>query len=660
MKIQILRNIFFLVLFSFCTYVQAQKITGTVSDVNGPLPGASVLVKGTNNGTTTDFDGKFILDKLAAGAVLQVSYMGYTAKEVVVNNQTTINIVLVEDASQLDEVIVVGYGTQKKSLVTGAISSIKSDDIQNNASTRVEQAIQGKVSGISVLSNSGSPGAASKIRIRGTGSNGNSDPIYIVDGMKTSSIDNLDGGDIQSIEILKDAASSAIFGTDGANGVVIITTKSGKNLQKPEISYNSQLGYQSARTKMELMDESQYRTYLNEAGIANIPSNGINTDWLDEVFENAWIEKHHLSFNGGTEKSNYLFSGSYTNQDGIVGGERANFKRYTVRLNSKHKMNDWLEVGNNLTYSNTDRAVILEDDEFRGILNNALLMDPLTPVIYTNGTPNNVTTLLNQGRTILGDKNGNYYGLPAYVTGEIANPLAMLSIQNRNTKTDKILGTFFANVTPLKGLVLTSRLGVDVNYSIEHNWNPVYYVSSERQNSLATVEDEIVKTSSWLWDNFATYSNTHGKHSYTFLLGMTAEKYQRPNFTLFSGPMPNEGNNYAFHDFSQNPLLDDTGGTYQEKRKVSRFGRFSYSFDEKYLLEGTLRNDVSSAFAAAKKSAYFPSLSAGWVVSNENFWNENSSLNYLKIRASWGVGNSVRFLYPGKFCPVFNRETMLG
>lgn len=645
MKIQILRNIFFLLLFSFCLHAQAQNISGTVSDANGPLPGASIIVKGTSIGTTTDFDGKFMLQGLAVDATLVISYVGYTAREIAVNNQTVIDIVLLADTNELNEIIVVGYGTQKKSLVTGAISSIKADDIQNNASTRVEQAIQGKVSGISVLSNSGSPGASSKIRIRGTGSNGNSDPIYIVDGMKTSSIDNIDGGDIQSIEILKDAASSAIYGTEGANGVVLITTKSGKNYDKPVISYNTQFGFQAERTQMNLMDESQYRTYLSEAGVATIPSNGVNTNWLNEVFENAWVEKHHLSFAGGSEKSSYLLSGSYTNQDGIVGGNRANFKRYTARLNSKHQMNTWLEVGNNLSYSNSDRGIITEDDEYRSVLNGALLMDPLTPVTYTNGTPTEVTDLINDGKTILSDKNGNYYGLPAYVTGEIANPVAMLTIQNRNIKTDKILGSFYANVTPLEGLVITSRFGVDVNYSVNHNWNPVYYVSSERQNALATIDDNITKSSSWLWDNFATYTNDFKKHSYTILLGMSAEKLQSPNYYLFSGPMPKQSGNYAYHDYSQDDALDKTGGNFIERRKRSSFGRFSYGYDEKYLLEGTLRYDVSSAFSDANKAAYFPSLSAGWVVSKENFWGNDAKIDYLKFRASWGQVGSDQNLF---------------
>ncbi len=645
MKIQIVKKIIFLGMFMLCGMVQAQDVSGVIADTSGPLPGANVIVKGTTNGTTTDFDGKFTLSDVSANAILQISFVGYSSQEVALNGKKIIKVILTENANSLDEVVVVGYGSKKKSLVTGAISSIKSDDIKNNGATRVEGAMQGKVSGISVLSNSGSPGAASKIRIRGTGSNGNADPIYIVDGMKTYSIDNIDGGDIESIEVLKDAASSAIYGTEGANGVVIITTKSGKNYDKPLISYDSQFGVQSERTKMELMNESQYRTYLNEAGVQNIASNGVNTNWLNEVFEDAWVEKHHLSFAGGSDKSTYLLSGSYTNQDGIVGGERANFKRYTARLNSKHKVNNWLEVGNNLSYSNTSRGVIGEDDEYRGILNNALLMDPLTPVTYTNGIPANVATLLADGKTILADENGNYYGLPAYVTGEIANPVAMLTTQKRTIKTDKILGTFFATAKPTEGLELTTRLGIDVNYSVNSNWNPIYYVSSERQNSLATIDDNITKSSSWLWENFATYTRSFNKHNYTLLLGVSAEKYQSPNWYLFSGPMPKEGGNYAYHDYTQDDDLDKTGGNFIERRKKSTFGRFSYAFDEKYLLEGTLRYDESSAFSDKNKGAYFPSISAGYVVSKENFWKQDSKIDYLKIRASWGqVGSDQNLL----------------
>ena len=640
MKIQILKSIFILGLFLFSAFAQAQSISGTVSDSSGPLPGASILIKGTNNGTTSNFDGKFMLENVSADAILLISYVGYASQEVSVDGKITINIVLAEDANSLEEVVVVGYGTKKKSLVTGAISSIKSADIQNSGATRVEQAIQGKVSGISVLSNSGSPGAGSKIRIRGAGSNGNADPIFIVDGMKTGSIDNLDSGDIQSIEVLKDAASSAIYGTEGANGVIIIVTKSGRLNQKAKISYNTQFGVQSSRTKMELMNSSQYRTYLNEAGVQDISDNGVDTNWFDEVFEDALLKKHYLSFSGGSEKSTFMLSGSVTDQDGIVGKGLANFKRYTARFNSKHSINEWLDVGNNFSYSNTTRSTISEDDEYRSILNNAILMDPLTPVIYTNGVPSYVTDLINDSsKTILRDNNGNVYALPAYATGEIANPVAMLQTFRGDIKTDKILGTFFADIKPFEGFKFTSRFGIDISYQFNHRWNPTYYVSSERQNSLPTVNDDIDKFSSWIWENFATYTNSYEKHNYTAMLGYSAEKFQTPNYQLFSGPMSKEGDNYAYHSHTSDES-DRVDGDFFEKRKKSMFGRFSYDYDEKYILEGTLRYDESSAFPSQTKGAYFPSVSAGWVLSNEDFFTNVGIFNYLKVRASWGQNGS--------------------
>lgn len=639
MKKNFLKGISLLLFLMLCSITQAQEIKGTISDSNGPLPGANVLVKGSTNGTITDFDGNFTLSEVSSNAVLLISYVGYTSKKVNVNGETLLNIILIEDANSLEEVVVVGYGTKKKSLVTGAISSIKSDDIQNSSSTRIEQAIQGKVSGISVLSNSGSPGAGSKIRIRGAGSNGSADPIYIVDGMKTGSIDNLDSGDVESIEILKDAASSAIYGTEGANGVIIIVTKSGRRNQKSKISYNSQFGVQTSRTKMELMNASQYRTYLNEAGVQNIADNSVDTDWLDEVFEDAFVKKHHLSFTGGSEKSSFMLSGSVTDQDGIVGKGLANFKRYTARFNSKHQINDWLEVGNNFSYSNTTRSTISEDDEYRGILNNAILMDPLTPVVYST-VPSNVQDLINDpSKTILTNNNGNVYALPAYATGEIANPVAMLQTFRGDIKTDKILGTFFANFTPFEGFKFTTRFGIDVAYQFNHRWNPTYYVSSERQNSLATVNDDIDKFSSWIWENFATYTNSYQKHNYTVMLGYSAEKYQTPSYQLFSGPLAKEGDNYAYHSYTSDEL-DKVDGDFFEKRKKSMFGRFSYDYDEKYLLESTLRYDESSAFPSNERGAYFPSVSAGWVISNEDFFADNNTFNYLKIRASWGQNGS--------------------
>jgi len=476
MKIQILKNIFILGFLLFGAYAQAQSVSGTVSDANGPLPGASVVVKGTTNGTTSDFDGKFIMDNVAADAVLQITFIGYKLKEVSVAGQATIDIILVEDADQLEEIVVIGYGTKKKSLVTGAISSLDSKEIENASSPRVEQILQGRVSGVTVTSTSGAPGSGAKVRIRGTGSNGNSDPLYIVDGMKVSSMDNISPSDIANIEVLKDAASSAIYGTEGANGVVIITTKQGK-IGEQVVSFNTSLGSQSVNTKMELMNADQFVTYMNEAGEATVVDNGYNTDWIDETFNSAFVQRYDLSFSGATEKLSYYLSGSYLDQGGTV-GEENEYKRYTTRLNLKSDVKEWLEVGANITYTNIGNSPIAQDDSFRSPINSMLLIDPLTPVIYTGALPDRAAEGVANG-TAMTDKNGNVYGYPTYSTGEVINPVASSNYLYRGgVDTDKILISVFAKLKLYEGLNFTTRLGYERSNTFDSRWTPIYYVTS--------------------------------------------------------------------------------------------------------------------------------------------------------------------------------------
>lgn len=295
-----------------------QTVNGVVSDVNGPLPGANVFVKNTTNGTTTNFDGKYSIEGVSDNDILVVTFLGYTTQEIVINGRATINVSLIEDTKSLEEVVVVGYGTKKKSLVTGAISSVNSDQFETATNQRVEQVLQGRAAGVTVSSSSGSPGSGAKIRIRGTGSSGDSSPLYIVDGVKVNNIDNIIPSDIENVEVLKDAASSAIYGTEGANGVVIITTKKGK-IGKSVVNVNTQVGYESVRTKMELMDAEQFVTYMNEAGF-DIEDNGYDTNWIDETFTSGLFQRHDVSFSGASEKTSYYVSGSYLDQEGVITG----------------------------------------------------------------------------------------------------------------------------------------------------------------------------------------------------------------------------------------------------------------------------------------------------------------------------------------------------
>lgn len=379
MKNKLLKKLILPVFLLFGSIIYAQSVSGTVSDKTGPIPGVNVLVKGTSEGTQTDFNGAFKVNA-KNGDVLVFTFVGFKSQEINYKGKSPINVLLEENSALLDEVVVVGYGSKKKSLVTGAISSITSADIQNSSSARVESVLQGKTSGVTVVSSSGAPGSGSKVRIRGAGSNGNSDPLYIVDGMKVSSIDNISPSDIANIEVLKDAASSAIYGTQGANGVIIITTKQGK-AGETVVTYSTQIGNQSARPNMKLMNASQFATYFSEseaqrAKPITILDNGINTNWIKETFQTAFTQRHDMSISGANEKTNFYFSSSYMDQDGIVGKDKGNYKRFTGRLNLKTQINDWLEVGSNVTYSNVGSKPIAEDDSTRGVVTQALVGYP--------------------------------------------------------------------------------------------------------------------------------------------------------------------------------------------------------------------------------------------------------------------------------------------
>lgn len=616
--------------------IYAQSVSGIVSDNTGPVPGVNVVVKGTTIGTATDFDGKFEISA-SNGDVLVFSFVGYLTQEVTYSGQSSINITLKENAAALDEVVVVGYGTKKKSLVTGAISSIDSKDIQNSSAPRVEQVLQGKTSGVTVVSSSGAPGSGAKIRIRGAGSNGNSDPLYIVDGIKVSSIDNISPNDIANIEVLKDAASCAIYGTQGANGVIIISTKQGK-IGDTVISYSTQLGTQSVRTDMELMNASQFVTYFQEAGQTQVVDNGIDTNWLDETFQNAFSQRHDISVSGANEKTSFYFSGSYIDQEGVI-GDHSDYNRFTGRLNLKTQVNDWLELGTNITYSNIASSPIAEDESTRGIANHALILDPLTPVIYSGTLPQIAIDGVANGTAMI-DGNGNVYAYPTYSTGEVTNPVGSANYRFRGgIDTDKVLSSIYAKLKLAEGLSFTSRFGYERSNTFDTRWEPIWIVSSEAQNSSVTLNNQISRESRWLWENFATYTKEFGDHSLTGLLGYSAEKSKKPTFSLKGSDVHEQTDEFAYFDFS-NRDNDVIGGGITERTGTSVFGRLSYDYLGKYLLEGSLRYDTSSFFPTDKKSGYFPAVSAGWVLSNEGFWNENSKFNYAKFRASWGQNGS--------------------
>ena len=632
---------FFLLVFTLTSLsfsLSAQNVEGVVSDATGGLPGVNVIVKGTTRGVETDFNGKYTLTNVKPNDVLVFSFIGYKTKEIAINGKSTVNVTLEEDSSTLEEVVVVGYGTKKKSLVTGAISSIDSKQIQSVSNQRVEQVLQGRTSGVTVSSSSGSPGSGAKIRIRGTGSSGNADPLFIVDGMKVSTIDNIAPSDIANMEILKDAASAAIYGTEGANGVVIITTKKGRKGEL-QISFNTQLGMQFVNTDMELLNASQFVTYMNEAGQTAVVDNGIDTDWIDETFDNAFMQRYDVSLSGATNSTSYYFSASHTNQKGILGGDNSAFKRNSFRFNLKSEITDWLEFGVNSNTSFIDRTGIAENSDTRGVIQNLLIIDPLTPVTYTNGVPVDVfDRSAANGVPVLRDKDGNVYGYPTYSTGEVINPVAFSNaIQENINENDQFLTTLYLKFNILEGLSFTTRYGYEQNQFFNQQNTSAYHVASEASNTQYNLRNSKIKFTRWLWENFASYEKSFGDHNFKLLAGYSAEESRRPTYTtrVFSSSVADfngfDENNAGFAISPSSPITRAF-----RDNLVSMYGRFSYDYKERYLFEATVRRDKSDKFPTNNKAGVFPSFSAGWVVSNEDFWNDDSAFNYLKFRGSWG------------------------
>lgn len=635
--------------------MQGFTVTGkvTAEDSEG-LPGVSIVIKGTTTGTVSDFEGSYSIEAPSPNATLVFSFVGYTTEEIEINNRSVIDVSLVSDVRALEEIVVIGYGSQKKSLVTGAISSVSADDLETVSNSRIDQALQGRTSGVSITPTSGSPGSPTKIRIRGVSSNGNADPLFIIDGVRTGAegMDFLSPNDVQSIEVLKDAASAAIYGAEGANGVIIVTTKSGQK-NASEFIFSSQFGSQSVRPDMmKTMNPIQYQRYMAEAGMTNIPSEAeaqatVGTNWMDEVFSTAPIQNHSLSFRGGTNNSTFFLSGSYFDQDGIVGGSKSQFERYTFRINSSHDLKPWLSVGENLSYTNFQKAGVAEDDEFRSVLSSALSMDPYTPVIYTGALPANVTGLTDAEKALLRrDANGNLYGIPAYVDGEFGNPLQMIDMEKQRTNQSKILGNLYADIKPIAGLTVTTRLGIDAAWQRFHDWEPTYYQTAINQNTVATGEKDWEEWFNWQLEEFASYHTAFGRQNLTVLGGASIVKndYNRI-FGSYSGLFKEEGR-WSQPDNVGN-AGDRIGGTANTQVLLSFFGRLSYDFAQKYQFEATLRRDGSSLLAEGRQWGTFPSLSVGWVLSEENFFAQNNVVSYAKLRASWGQNGSLSNLDPG-------------
>ncbi|MDF1550860.1 MAG: SusC/RagA family TonB-linked outer membrane protein, partial [Bacteroidales bacterium] len=483
-------------------YANAQTVTGLVtgSDDGQPLPGVNIQIKGTSNGTITDLEGKYTIDVAGEAPVLIFSFIGYTAKEVAVDGQTNIDVQLDVESTGIEEIIITGYGVQKKSLVTGSIAKVDGSEIARNPNLQVNQALQGKTAGVLITNNSGQPGSFVSVRIRGNGTNGDAEPLYIVDGlpMDGGGIDFINPSDVESVEVLKDAASASIYGARGANGVVLITTKTGNRNDKFQISYDGYYGVQNPWRKLDVLNKDEYVMIMNEASLnagqgvffdqARIDTLA-NTDWQDEMFfYNAPKMNHVLSFTGGSEKTTYSSSLSYYGQDGIVAEGQSNYKRITYRLNVTRKFG-MLEVGSNLNFANIQTKGIAANDKYAGnSLIQALNTPPIVPIYNADGTFATPTE----------------YGVGIQ---EITNPLAVLSYQNNETKTNKGIGNVYADFdfgdlfAGLKGLKFRTSFGGEIAYVGNRGYTPKYYIDNLHQSTASTVSSGMDKYGRWNFEN---------------------------------------------------------------------------------------------------------------------------------------------------------------
>ena len=672
---------------SAIAFAQSSGIVGTVTDESGePVIGASVVEKGKpQNGTVTNIDGQFAIN-VQAGTRLVVSYVGYENQEVAARNQMT--VVLKEDQQMLQDVVVIGYGVQKKSVVTAAIAKVSSDDLAGKTPVRVDNALKGLAAGVNVTSSSGQPGASPRVRVRGTGTINNSDPLYIVDGMPIEGgIDFLNPSDIESIEVLKDAASGAIYGARAANGVVLVTTKKGK-IGKPSINYNFSQGWQTAWRRRDVTSATDYAIMQNERAVQaplyadpyklmdtnGTPITGFGTDWQDLVFnDNAPVQNHEVSVSGASDKLNYYLSMGYYDQEGIVGGNygQSNYQRLSLRSNNIYTVLDAskernflnkLDVTVNLAYTRVKSTGISENSEWGSILGSALYMSPIIAPTVTNkdlADQMHDNYELTQGYELQRDAAGNYFTIPGTFGSyaEMNNPLALLNMNPSKNWSHKFVPKFSFD------LQLWDNLKYHFNYSVDLSfWGSEsatlskYYHSGNAKGEHTSASMSWNKGTNWQVENTLTYDKQFGKHTIGVVLGQSAMKNksdyvgaERWNIVNLEKPYMSYTNANVIYEVDEDGKLIGTpyaeyngwGGPNVEHRLSSLFGRVSYNYDERYMLQATVRRDGSSRFGPENKYGTFPSVSVGWNVMNEKFMEQTQDwLSNLKFRASWGKNGS--------------------
>ncbi|MBU2945739.1 SusC/RagA family TonB-linked outer membrane protein [Zobellia uliginosa] len=628
---------------------QTKKITGLVVDneSNIPIPGVNIIEKGTTNGTLTDFDGQFSIDVSDGNNILVISYLGYASQEIGINNQSNLSVALEVSASELSEVVVIGYGTQKKTDLTGAISTISSKTITELPVANVEQALQGRMTGVTVIQNA-SPGGTPTVRIRGIGTIGDNSPLYVVDGVQTSSLQGINPNDLESISVLKDASASAIYGSRAANGVVIVTTKRGGKNRKTEFTFSTYTGMRNASNKLDVLDAGQYIDVINEsrnnanaqrtaAGEESLdpdarltdPNYRISrTDWQDEIFTTGIVQDYQFGVTGGNETTNYAVSASMRDESGII--ITTNNKRYTFRSSIDHKLNNKINFGSTISLSHEKTDGVILNDLWNGVLINALNL------------PENYTVK---------DADGEFVAPPTDNTGSIFgnanNPVGQATRLDNPVYRFRLLGNVYGEYDIINGLKLKSQLSIDYTTTETKTYNEKF-PEGQRPITVSSLSRSYNKNFFYSWENTLLYTKSLGNHDLTLLGGTSAQEFQNDGFGASREEFADgDPESLRYLNFGS-PLSMSNYGASGGFTLLSYFGRLTYSYKDKYLLNATVRRDGSSRFTEDKRWGTFPSISLGWKLSEENFLKESPWISNLKLRGSWGeVGNqSVNNYYP--------------
>ena len=645
---------------SLCTavaaFAQNVTVTGRVIDELGePMIAAGVVQQGTTNGTTTDLDGQFRL-VVPRGATVIFSTIGYLQEERVIDQDMTLEIKMTPDTQMIEETVVVGYGVQKKSDVTGSISQVKSEDIQNRTITSPESALQGKTAGVQVFTNSARPGAAPSIQVRGISSNGSSNPLYVVDGRRTNSISGIDPNDIESMEVLKDGASAAIYGAEAGNGVIMITTRRGQGDGK--ISYSYQLTSQSLNHIPQVMNAEEYFQFYMENGrfqLSDLYEHWdfkTNTDWLDYSYENSLMQHHNLSFSAGVDRGNLYISATYLDNNGMFKGDADVYKRLTFMVNGSWKFKPWLEIQTNNQVEYYQARSVSEGSDYGSAVLAALQLDPLTATSYSaDNLPAHMQAMLDAGRTLMKDENGDYYGISWFNPSENVNPHVMRDRNYSATNGFNINGSTAVNFMPLKNLTITSRIGYRLSANDNYGYSLKYYINQNAYQNYIGLSGSDSNSMYYQWENFANWFQNFGRHNVTAMVGTSYSNNR--NFSLngsYRGSDDDLGvtqDNPLFYYFayhSANAVPSVSGAEPNFGRKLSYFGRLGWSYAGKYNLQASFRADAAdlSVLPRPMRWGYFPSVSAGWTFSEEPFFASlKNVVNFGKFRASWGQNGSL-------------------